>query len=149
MNVRELMQANVSTVRTNTSVQEIARLLTDLHLKSIPVVDEDNRVIGIVSESDLFLKEKGIPFSAVKLPSLFERWVDPKQLKEIYESARHHTASDIMSTDVIMVDPDESIGQAALLMSRHNISALPVVKEGKLVGIIRNVDFIRLIAETE
>lgn len=149
MIVRNLMMTNIPTVRADTNVREVARLLTDHHMRSIPVVDDHNRVIGIVSESDLFLKEKGIPFSAAKVPTLFESWVDPKHLEEIYEAVRHHSASDVMETNVISVSPEDSIGHAAWLMMRHEFSALPVIEDDRLVGILSYVDFIRLLADSE
>jgi CBS domain-containing protein len=147
--VRDVMSKDVLTVRPDTTVQEIARLVTEHHLRILPVVDDDGRIVGMVSESDLFLKEKGIPFSAVKIPFLFERWVDPKQLAEIYESARHHTAADVMTTDLVCVDSNDTVGHAALLMMRHDLLALPVVQEDKLLGLISRLDFVRILAEAE
>jgi CBS domain-containing protein len=147
--VKDVMSRNICTVRADTNIQDIARLMTEQHLRSLPVVDEDQRVIGIITESDLFLKEKGMPFSAVKLPALFEKWVDPAHLAEIYEDASHHTAADVMTEDVIFVDPEETIGHAALLLFKHDFKTLPVVEGGRLVGLISRVDFIRFLAGEE
>ena len=141
------MTKDVTTVRPDTTVEEIAHLLTTHRISAVPVVDDDHRVIGIVSESGLFLKEKGIPFSAVKLPALFRQWVDPGQLAEIYEGTRHHTANDIMSKDVICVDDNDDIGHVAWLMAQRSLKRVPVVRDGKLVGIISRADLIRLLAK--
>ena len=73
-------------------MDEIVRLLTKHRINAVPVVDEEFHVIGMVGEDDLFLKEKGIPFSLVKLPTLCKQWVDPRRLEEIYANSRHHTA---------------------------------------------------------
>jgi CBS domain-containing protein len=143
------MRRNVQTARADTNIQDIARLMTEQHIRSLPVVDKSQRVIGIITESDLFLKEKGMPFSAVKLPALFQKWVDPSHLAEIYEDASHHTAADVMTEDVISVAPDETVGHAALLLFKHDFKTLPVVEDGKLVGLISRVDFIRFLAGEE
>ena len=147
--VRDVMNRDVIAVHPDTHVKEVAMMMTEHHIRALPVVDKENRVVGIVSESDLFLKEKGIPFSAVKLPTLFEKWVDPTHLAEIYEAASEHTAADVMTEDVITVEPDETVGHSALLMFKHDFRTLPVVENGKLVGVISRGDFIRLLAGEE
>jgi CBS domain-containing protein len=147
--VKEVMKRDVITVRPKESVRNIAGLLSERHIRSVPVVDENFRLVGIVTESDLFLKEKGMPFSSVKMPTLFERWADPDHLLEIYEQAGHHTALDVMTEKVITVGPEETIEQAAWLMFHHDLRALPVVEDKKLVGILTRGDFIRLLAKGE
>jgi CBS-domain-containing membrane protein len=149
VHVKDVMSRDVDTVRPDSNIQDIARLMTEKHLRALPVVDDNQRVVGIITESDLFLKEKGMPFSAVKLPALFQKWVDPAHLAEIYEDASHHTAADVMTNDVVSVAPDETIGHAALLLFKHDFKTLPVVEDGKLVGLISRVDFIRFLAGEE
>lgn len=146
IHVREVMNRDLITVHPETNIQEVAGMMAEYHIRALPVVDDENRVVGIITESDLFLKEKGIPFSAVKLPALFEKWVDPTHLTEIYQAAREHTAADVMTEDVITIEPDETIGHSALLMFKHDFQSLPVVEDRKLVGVISRVDFIRLLA---
>ncbi len=147
MNARDLMVKNVITVMPDTSVAEIARVLTTYRLGSVPVVDDGGHVIGIVSESDLFLKEKGIPYSAVKLPERFQQWVDAGRLAQIYEGARTHTAGDVMTTDVICVDVDEPIGRVAWLMMTWGIERAPVLQDERLVGMVSRADLIRWLAQ--
>lgn len=149
MKTQDIMTRDVIRIRAGTLVNEIAKLLSERRVGSLPVVDDDDRVIGIVSESDLFLKEKGMPFSAVKVPTLFKRWVDPDRLIEIYEGARHHTAADVMTTDVVCVDADDTVGHAAWLMAQRGIKHIPVLKDGRLAGIITRADIIRLLAREE
>lgn len=149
MKAHEVMTANPLTIRAETTVEQIARLLTGARINSAPVVDDEGRVIGIVSEHDLFMKEKGIPFSAVRLPQRFEAWVGPAQLAEIYADARHHTAADIMTQDVFCVDVDEHIGMVAWFMMQWGVERVPVVEHERLVGIISRSDLIRLLANPE
>jgi len=100
------MTDNVITVRSTSTVEEIAHLLTNHRIGGVPVVNIERHLVSIVTESDIFLNEKGIPFSAVKLPALFKQWVDPSQLAEIYRNARHYTAADVMTEPVICVDAE-------------------------------------------
>lgn len=149
MKVQDIMIRDVISICVDTTVDEIAKVLNEHRIGGAPVVDKERRVIGIVCESDLFLREKGLPFSAVKIPTLFKRWVDPDRLAEIYEGARHHTAADVMTTNVVCVDVDDTVGHAALLMAQRNIKRIPVLQDGILVGIITRTDIIRLLARDE
>lgn len=146
MKAKDIMTRDVITVRPDTSVEVIARLLTEHHISGVPVIDDQGRVVGIVSESDLFLKEKGIPFSAVKLPSLFKQWVDPVRLTEIYEGARQHTAAEVMTREVICAEAEDDVGGVAWLMAQHHLKRVPVLRNGVLVGIITRADVIRMLA---
>jgi CBS domain-containing protein len=146
MKACDLMSPDVIKIRAETTVDQIVKLLNEHRIGGVPVVDDEDRVIGMVSESDLFLKEKGMPFSAVKVPTLFKRWVDPDRLTEIYEGARHHTAADVMTTEVICVDVNDTIGHVAWLMAQRNIKRVPVLQDGVLVGMITRSDIVRLLA---
>jgi CBS domain-containing protein len=146
MKAQDIMTREVVKLRKDTTVEEIARLLSKHRIGGMPVVDEDGRVIGIVCESDLFLKEKGLPFSAVKVPVLFKRWVDSDRLAEIYEEARHHTAADVMTSDMVCVDVEDTMSHVAWLMAQRNIKRVPVLRDGVLAGIITRSDIIRLLA---
>jgi CBS-domain-containing membrane protein len=149
MKASDVITPDVITVRAETTVDEIARLLTGHRINAVPVVDDEFHIIGMVSENELFLKEKGIPFSLVKLPALFRQWVDPSQLEEIYAESRHHTAADVMNRTVIFVDAGDDIGQAATLMLKHKLTSLPVLRDGILEGIVSRADILRLLAKSE
>ena len=149
MKVSDAMTPDVITIRADTPVDEIARLLTSHRISAVPVVDDEFHVIGMVGEDELFLKEKGIPFSLVKLPTLFRQWVDPSRLEEIYARSRHHTAADVMNRAVISVDADDDIGHAAELMLKHKLTSLPALREGRLEGIISRADILRLLTRSE
>lgn len=149
MRAEQIMTREVIAIKADTTVDEIARLLSEHRIGGLPVVDDENRVIGIVSESDLFLKEKGMPFSAVKVPTLFKRWVDPDRLTEIYEDARHHTAADVMTGEVVCVDVEDTVGHAAWLMAQRDIKRVPVLRSGRLAGIVTRSDIVRLLARND
>lgn len=91
--------------------------------------------------------EKGIPFSAVKLPALFKQWVDPAWLAEIYEGARRHTAADVMTREVVCMDVEDDIGQVARRMTQSNLKRVLVLRDGVLAGIITRADIIRMLVQ--
>ena len=147
MKAKDIMTRDVITVRPTTTVEDIAHLLTKHRIGGVPVVDDERRVVGIVTERDLFLTENGIPFSAVKLPELFKDWVDPGKLVEIYASARHHKAVEVMTPNPIFVGPEDKVDLIAWKMARYDLKRVPVLEDGLLVGFITRADIIQLLAK--
>ncbi|MFN3326631.1 MAG: CBS domain-containing protein [Bryobacteraceae bacterium] len=148
MKACEVMTREPVTVAPETTVGEIARLLTERRISGVPVVDSENKLVGIITETDLFPKEKGVPFSMVRLPSLFDQWLDPEQIREFYEASKGRQARDVMTKDVASVGPEDDIGTAAKIMMNRHVNRIPVVENGKLIGIITRQDLIRWMAKT-
>ncbi len=150
MKARDAMVDKVIAVRDQTTVEEIMRLLTTRGISSVPVLDGEGRLLGIVSESDLFLQERNLPFTEVTLPELFDRPVNPDsgQLDEAYARARGLPASEVMTREVITVDAEDDLGQAAWLMAQKKLEHAPVLDGGRLVGIIARSDVLRALATT-
>ena len=146
--VFDVMTKNVIAVSADTTVQEIARLLKEHRIGGVPVIDGEGEVIGMVSEGDLFLKEKRFPYGATGAPALFDQYVEPENIAEIYQAARRLTAADVMTKAVVTVDPQDQVGQVAETMMRDNIRRVPVAHDGKLVGIISRTDIIHLLASS-
>jgi CBS domain-containing protein len=149
LTVRDIMTHPVVTVRENDSLETVVTLMTKHRISSLPVVDDENRVIGIVGEGDLFLKERGIPFSMVKAPSLFNQWADPQRLPEIYARARRNTAGQIMTREVRCAQAEQSVGEIAETMLRYGLTQVPVLCDGKLCGMVARADLLRLLLPSE
>jgi CBS domain-containing protein len=148
MRANQIMTADVMTVHADTTIEEVARLLTTRRISSVPVVDDDHRVVGIVNDEDLFTSEKGIPFSAVRVPVLFEKWAQPDRVAEIYANARQNTARDVMSPEFICIDVNASVGHITQLMVERNAHRILVTRNDRLVGIITRLDLIRTLANS-
>lgn len=145
MKVGDIMTQDVVALRADNTVEEIARLCNEHCISGMPVVDDDGYVIGMVSEDDLFLKERGIPFSVVRLPMLFKQWADPLRLVELYEGARHRTAAEVMTREVVCVNAEEPIGRVAWKMAQRKLKRVLVLRNGVLVGILTRSDIIQFL----
>jgi CBS domain-containing protein len=145
--VFDVMTKDVIAVRADTTIQEIARLLREHCIGGVPVIGGEGEVIGMVSEDDLFLKQKRFPYGATGAPALFDQFIEPEDIAEIYQGARHLTAADVMAKSVTTVDAQDQVGQAAETMMRYGLRRLPVARDGKLVGIISRSDIIHLLAQ--
>ena len=134
--VADVMTRNVIAVRVSASFKEVAAKLRDEHVSAFPVIDDDNKVIGVVSEGDLIAKEAvsddGPSFTG-PLAGLLHR--------QELEKARGVTAVELMTKPPVTVRAEDPIAQAAQLMYDHRVKRLPVVNDaGHLVGIVSRTD---------
>jgi CBS-domain-containing membrane protein len=133
--VNDVMTTTVVAVKRGASYKEIAALLRKYRVSAFPVLDDDQRVIGIVSEADLLAKEalnadRGGAITAM---------VHHKELQK----ADGVTAGELMTSNVVTVKPDDTVEQAARLMYHLQVKRLPVVNAGGyLVGIVSRADLL-------
>ena len=131
--VRDWMTPSPVTVGAKTTLPDAHKLMKERDFRRLPVIDDQGRLIGIVTLGDV--REAG-PSSATTL-SIFELNYLLSQL----------TVDKIMTRDVVTVSPDATIRDAANLMLKHEVGALPVMENGKLVGIITESDIFRLVVQ--
>lgn len=145
MRARDIMTRDVITVRRDTPVREIVRILLENRISGVPVV-EDGRVIGIVSEGDLILRERALrPRSGMAFlaQQLFE---DHAKLAEEFRKAHGTTAEQVMSREVFTCHPGTPVAEVANLMAERRIKRVPVIEEDRLVGIVSRADVLRAVA---
>jgi CBS domain-containing protein len=131
-----MMNPDVVTVGPRTPLKEVARLLVTRRISGVPVLDDDGTVLGVVSEADILVKERGRPGG-----SLFERVLDLGTASEKYGA---RDAADAMTTPAVTIRPTRSVSEAAALMLERGVNRLPVVDpHGKLVGIVTRADLVR------
>ncbi len=146
MQIKELMKENVIAVNPNTTVAALARLLVEHDISGVPVVDQDNRVVGVVSESDLLCQR-----AKKANPSFWEfcgMIMNDDGLKSGRRNAMKELMArpvrDIMASPAMTVDLETDIMEAGRLMIEHRIKRLPVTRDGKLAGIVSRHSFVRL-----
>jgi CBS-domain-containing membrane protein len=135
--VRDVMTAQVVTVTPSSSWKDAVRLVEQAHVHALPVV-EDGRLVGIVAESDLLLKEEMLT-GPLTLRAM------PLQRRRDKMRARATTVGQMMSSPVVTIEPDALLGTAARLLHRRHIGRLPVLDaRGELVGIVTRSDLLRV-----
>jgi len=147
LNSSDIMTRSVITVNKQTSVKELARILTKHNISGAVVVDDNDKVIGVVTESDLIFQNKKlhIPSVVTILDSFFFLESPEKMGKEMQKMAGA-TVADIFSKDAVTVQEDTSITEIATIMSEQHVHTLPVIKDDTLVGVIGKKDIIKTIA---
>ncbi|MGM0701363.1 MAG: CBS domain-containing protein [Pseudomonadota bacterium] len=141
MQAVDVMTPNVITVEPDTDVREIARLLLENHISAVPVVNEEQAVLGIVSEGDLMRRvENGTERrKSWWLKSLFHGAGDAGD----YVKSHGRKASEIMTRDLITITEDTPLNRIARLLEKHHIKRVPVVRDGRLVGIVSRANLLR------
>ena len=145
MRVRDVMTSDVCTVNPETPLKEVARLLVERRVSGVPVVDAEGRVLGVVSEGDFLAREAG----AGEKPRgpLWWHWAaSPDQAARRMNAT---TAGAAMTAPAVTVGADRPLMEAATIMARSAINRLPVVEDGKLVGIVSRADVVRAFARTD
>jgi CBS domain-containing protein len=144
MNAAEVMTRNVVTVARSTPIREAIRLMLSNKVSGLPVVDAAGKVEGILTEGDL-LRRSEIATERRHWP-----WLDfllgPGRTASEYVRTHGRTCEQLMSHDVISVAPDTSLAEIVQLMERRRIKRVPVIKDGKLLGIVSRPDLLAAVA---
>ena len=146
--VRDIMTRDIVKVMPDTSISEIALLMSQHRISGVPVVDEQDRVLGVVKELDMIVRN-----TRFKLPAFFTLLnatiylETPAHLKERLHHMLGLTAREIMSEKVMTVTADASIEDLAELMVGQRANPIPVVENGRLAGIVSRSDIVRWMAK--
>jgi CBS domain-containing protein len=141
MKAADVMATNVITVRLDTPVAKIAEVLLANRISAVPVVDDNDALVGIVSEGDLMHR---VEAGTERRRSW---WLELLTGKEIlaYEFVKSHArkAADVMTRAVVSVKPDTPLGDIASLLEKHRIKRVPVVSNGKIAGIVSRANLVQ------
>ena len=131
--VKDVMSTRVIAVRQGAAYKDMAAMLHEQRVSAFPVIDNDNKVIGIVSETDLLTKEA--------LEGTVPRTLQSLTHQRVRSQVNAVTAGDLMSKPAVTIGPDESVTYAARLMFNMRVKRLPVVRgDGTLIGIVTRSD---------
>jgi len=150
MLVKDVMTKDVLTVRPEEKVEKVARMLLDNQISGVPVVDEQNRVVGIITEKDLMIKasEWKVPFYI----TLFDSIIYLENPVRFNNDLKKYTATfvkEAMTDKVVTVPEDCPVSEVVALMQKKKINRVPVVRHGKLIGIVTRNDILKAIVERD
>lgn len=144
MTAADLMTTDVVTVRPDTLVTEVAGMILKNRVTALPVVDEERRLVGIVSEGDL------VRCAEAKRDADRSWWLtllasSPADLKDVLGQGKRRV-DEVMSRDVLLVSEMDDLRKLVAMLSRRRVKRLPVISDGKLVGIVSRIDILRYLA---
>ncbi len=149
--VAEIMTPNPISVTPKTPLKEAITLIAEKKISGLPVIDEQGKLTGMISESDLMWQETGVetPPYIMLLDSVIYLQ-NPARYEKAIHKALGQTVEDVMSDRPISIQSHQLVKVAAKLMHDKKIRRLPVVdQEGKIVGIITQGDIVRMMANDE
>jgi CBS domain-containing protein len=147
--VRDIMDPDPATVAPETPVEAVVRLMREHELPGVPVVDDDGRCVGIVTEADLVLPDDQGDLHIPHYVNLFGGTVFLEPLSRFEHRLRKAFASDaadMMTRRPDTVGPDTTVREAARLIHESGHNRLPVVENGRLVGVVTRVDVLGALA---
>ena len=144
MRAIDVMTSEVVTVSDNASVAAVAKLLAERSISAVPVVDAANRVIGMVSEGDLLHRtETG---TERRRSWWLDMLASTNQLAGDYIKSHSGLVKDVMTRDVISVSDTTPVADIAIVLETNRIKRVPVLRDGKLVGIVSRANLVRALA---
>jgi CBS domain-containing protein len=141
--VEDIMERDPESVRTDTDVETVIRVLRENELPGVPVVNEGGRCVGIVTEADLVLPDEEGDLHLPHYINVFGGTVFLEPLKHFEQRLRKafaSSAADMMTEDPTTVAPDTPVAEAARIIHDSGHNRLPVVEHGRLVGVVTRVD---------
>ncbi|MEF9992142.1 MAG: CBS domain-containing protein [Terrisporobacter sp.] len=146
---KDIMTANVKVAKEEDTIKDIANILITEKIGGVPVVDEDNKVVGIISETDIMKKEKYInPPEYITFLQGIICLDDFKKMEHDIKDIAAIKVKDLMSKEVVKVHEDDTFDDVANIMIKKSVNRVPVVdKDNRIKGIICRYDIIKSMYE--
>ena len=147
MKAQDVMVRDFVTVGPDTEVAEAVSLLVKHDVSALPVVDADDNLIGILSEADLLEREE--LGAEHQHPWWIETLMPASKLAKEFAKSHGKKVSEVMSADVITASEDTPVSEIAALLERHRIKRVPIVADGKVIGIVSRSNLIQALASSK
>lgn len=149
MLAKDIMTSDVITVSPNDKIEDVAQILLDRKISGVPVVDGEGRLVGMITEKDLMVRasELKVPFYL----TLFDSIIFLENPIRFNNEVKKYTATRVkeaMTARVVTVEDDSPVPRIVEIMQDKEINRVPVVKQGKLVGIITRNDVMKALVKT-
>jgi CBS domain-containing protein len=145
---REIMSSPVITVAPDTPFRDIVATMLQRGISGLPVVDEHGRLLGVVTEADLLQKEE-VPHPRPALIPWHGSSLRLERLVDRHRKAEGMTAGDLMTENVVTATEDTSAHQLAHLMLAQDINRVPILRDGRVVGIVTRADILKLFTRSD
>jgi CBS-domain-containing membrane protein len=144
LNASDIMTTDVTTVKKEPTLKELATILYENHINGVPVVDDDEKLIGIICESDLIRKDRKLHIPTVV--ALFD-WVfyleSPKRMEKEIQRINATTVEELYVKEVTTVDEKTPVDDIATIMTEKKVYTIPVMDGDRIVGVIGKGDLLR------
>lgn len=148
LQARDIMTQEVITIGPEASIEDLARVLENHNIGGVPVLEAGGRLVGVITQSDLVKRSRDLQLPpAINILDLHLFLETPSGFKRRLEKMLGDTVREVMTPEPLTISPETPVPEIAALMGRKRVHTLPVVEEGKLVGIVGKMDLIRGLAQ--
>lgn len=140
MRVKDVMTTSIVKLSPDNSVRQAARIMLDNHISGLPVVDDEGRLVGLISEGDLIRRTElggGVP--------VVDATIGADERASAYVRRSSWRVGDAMTADPVTIGEDASVVRVAALMQERGIKRIPVLRDGVLVGIVSRADLLQAV----
>jgi CBS domain-containing protein len=140
----DIMRSGITPVRPETTVEELGRLFIEIGATGLPVADASGTLLGIVTEYDLITHNKRLHIPTML--RIFDAFIPLEGFKSVEKEVKKlaaTTVEDIYTKELVTVTETSTLEEIATVMTEHRVHHLPVVRDGKLVGLVEQHDVIR------
>src|SRR5262252_5821867 len=147
MKAMDVMVRDIVSVKPDADVASAIKLLIEHDISALPVVDDDGTVVGVISEADLVRREE---IGTEKQRTWWLEALTPAStLAEEFAKSHGRRVSEVMSTHVISASEDTPLGEIATLLEKHRIKRVPILRNGKPVGIVSRSNLVQAVASQQ
>ncbi|HSA07547.1 MAG TPA: CBS domain-containing protein [Candidatus Gastranaerophilales bacterium] len=141
--VKDIMSTDLLTIKENISIRDLIKIFSNNEISGLPVLDQDNNIVGVVSLTDVIQNESSQTYYSMPFKKDYE--IELLEITKIFD----YPVSTIMSKDLFTVEPGDSIAKMAKIMFEKKIHRLLVIEYNKLVGIVTTFDVLKLLATSD
>jgi CBS domain-containing protein len=148
LTARDIMTTEVVSVTATTSLKELAKKFIETRYSNMPVLDEQGRLIGVISETDLieYQRPLHIPTVMTLFDGVFSLGSEKKFQEEV-DRVTATTVGDLYRKNPVTCSPATPVNELAGLMSKHKVHLLPVVEDDRMIGVVARLDLIRVMED--
>jgi CBS domain-containing protein len=146
MKAADVMIRDVITIKPNDDVDHAIKLLIDNDISALPVIDDDGEVVGVLSEADLIHREE--IDTEKHHPWWLEAMIPASKLAGEFAKSHGRCVDEVMTIGAVTALEDAPLSEIAMLLERHRIKRIPIVREGKLIGIVSRSNLIQALASS-
>jgi CBS domain-containing protein len=140
---KDIMTIGVVTISPDAAIQDAINLLLDRHISGVPVIDHDGKLCGMLTEGDLMRRVERLGGQSARQRS---GATSPEAGARAFAKSHGRRVRDVMTKDVVTVDDTEPVDRIAFLLESRGIKRVPVLHDGKMVGIISRANLLRALA---
>ena len=145
--ISDIMETEVYTCSVDSTLGDVTKIMMEHGISSVPVIDEENRVVGFISDGDIMraiAEHKTRPIFSGDVTAML--YYDDESFEQKVESLKTRNVMELAATRVLCATPDQSIGKISNTLSKKKFKKLPVINsQGELVGVIRRTTIMRYV----